>query len=95
MKSNAIDPNAPDLTFFVVDRSVDVVTPVLHGYSYESLLYDILDSDAKHREEYQKLPKEIFDEFRYRHISYALEELPKRLDALLEKTAKPGNVDPL
>ena len=32
--SIAIDPKAPDLTILVVDRSIDVVTPLLHGYSY-------------------------------------------------------------
>ena len=41
--SSAIDPSAPDLTFLVVDRSIDIITPLLHGYSYEGLLYDILD----------------------------------------------------
>lgn len=42
-KSHAIDPNASDLTIFVVDRSVDAITPIIHGYSYESLLYDLLN----------------------------------------------------
>lgn len=41
--STAINPNAPDLTFFVVDRSIDVISPIIHGYAYESLLYDILN----------------------------------------------------
>lgn len=33
-KSAAVDPNAEDLTIFVVDRSIDVITPTLHGYAY-------------------------------------------------------------
>mgnify|MGYP000856700423 FL=1 len=33
-KSIAIDPEASDITFFVVDRSIDIVTPLLHGYAY-------------------------------------------------------------
>jgi hypothetical protein len=41
--SSAIDPAAPDLTILVVDRSIDFITPLLHGYSYEGLLNDILD----------------------------------------------------
>lgn len=32
--SSAIDPKAPDLTILVVDRSIDIITPLLHGYSY-------------------------------------------------------------
>lgn len=33
-KSTAIDPSSNDITFLVVDRSIDVVTPLLHGYAY-------------------------------------------------------------
>jgi len=32
--STAIDPKTPDLTILVVDRSIDIITPLLHGYSY-------------------------------------------------------------
>jgi predicted nucleotide-binding protein (sugar kinase/HSP70/actin superfamily) len=32
--STAIDRNSTDLTIFVVDRSIDVITPILHGYAY-------------------------------------------------------------
>lgn len=46
-KSQAIDPNAFDLTVFVVDRSIDVITPTIHGYAYESLLYDLLNEGGK------------------------------------------------
>lgn len=33
-KSQAIDANATDVTIFVVDRSIDVITPTIHGYAY-------------------------------------------------------------
>jgi len=41
-KSPAIKANAQDLTIYITDRSIDVITPLLHGYAYESLLYDLL-----------------------------------------------------
>jgi hypothetical protein len=42
-KSSAITADASDLTFFITDRSIDIITPLLHGYAYESLLYDLLE----------------------------------------------------
>lgn len=42
-KSSALTPDAPDLTFFITDRSIDIITPLIHGYAYESLLYDLLE----------------------------------------------------
>ena len=33
-KSHSISNTATDLTFFVVDRSIDVITPVLHSFTY-------------------------------------------------------------
>ena len=58
----------------------------MHGYSYESLLYDdILNEDQKGFEEYQQLPLEIFNQFRYRHISHALTELPAKLNKVVEQ----------
>jgi hypothetical protein len=33
--------DAPDVTIYITERSVDIITPLIHGYAYESLLYDI------------------------------------------------------
>lgn len=38
--SPAVDHTTEDLTVLIVDRSIDVITPIIHGYSYEALLYD-------------------------------------------------------
>ena len=78
--SIAIDPKAPDLTILVVDRSIDVVTPLLHGYSYQGLLYDILDEKGNLAFEPTMLPKDLFDQYRYKHLSYVLSQLPERLN---------------
>jgi len=39
-RSPNLSKNAPDLTILMMDRSVDTVTPFLHYFTYESLLFD-------------------------------------------------------
>jgi hypothetical protein len=41
-KSLAVREDAPDVTIYLTDRSIDIITPLIHGYAYESLLYDIV-----------------------------------------------------
>ena len=40
-KSTCVNKEASDHTFLLLDRSVDTVTPLLHSFTYEGLLFDL------------------------------------------------------
>ena len=42
-KSSIIDKKAEEVVFLIVDRSVDTVSPLIHYFSYECLLFDLFD----------------------------------------------------
>ncbi len=72
--------NASDVTFFFLDRSVDAVTPLMHAFTYESLLFDFMKVSFEGKENienkeyysFEELDDEIYEEFRYKHMSSAL-----------------------
>lgn len=40
--SPMINDSADDIIIFIIDRSFDPLTPLLHYYSYEASLFDLL-----------------------------------------------------
>ena len=42
-KSSVIDKKAECVVFLIMDRSVDTVSPLIHYFSYECLLFDLFD----------------------------------------------------
>ncbi|KAL4482223.1 hypothetical protein ABPG72_018004 [Tetrahymena utriculariae] len=51
-----IDPTAGEIYLILVDRGIDPVTPLLHDYSYQSMIYDLLEVDTeKNIVEYEKV----------------------------------------
>ncbi|KAL4473905.1 hypothetical protein ABPG74_022769 [Tetrahymena malaccensis] len=55
-ESPYIDPTAGEIYLIIVDRGIDPVTPLLHDYSYQSMIYDLLEVDTeKNIVEYEKV----------------------------------------
>ena len=79
---------APDLTILLMDRSVDTVTPFIHYFTYEALLFDFFkismttksDLEDQGAFSYEEILNPIYDEYRYKHISEALAQLPEALE---------------
>lgn len=71
----------------ITDRSLDVCTPLLHDYSYESLLYDLLkqeefvvkSSDEKAQPKKMELDEndEIWNKYKSCHIAEVFEKMSK------------------
>lgn len=40
-----VEGNRPQSIFIIIDRSVDLVEPFLHEFSYEALVHDLLSID--------------------------------------------------
>lgn len=60
-KSSAIKQDASDVTIYITDRSIDIITPLIHGYAYESLLYDISDFSKESEADKSKLKGAFFE----------------------------------
>jgi hypothetical protein len=41
-KSECLHKDATDITIFLLDRTIDPITPLLHTFTYEALLFDVL-----------------------------------------------------
>ncbi|EAR90240.2 Sec1 family protein (macronuclear) [Tetrahymena thermophila SB210] len=55
-ESPYIDPTSGEIYLIIVDRGIDPVTPLLHDYSYQSMIYDLLEVDTeKNIVEYEKI----------------------------------------
>lgn len=87
-KSPTLDRQAPDLTFLLLDRSIDTVTPLIHNFSYEALLFDLFsismvaksDLNDKGSYSYEEIQNSVYEEYRYKHLSTALERVPEALE---------------
>lgn len=44
-KSKNLQKSAKDITYLVLDRSIDPITPLLHYFTYEALLFDLFMVD--------------------------------------------------
>ncbi|KAJ1936633.1 syntaxin binding protein 1, partial [Linderina macrospora] len=82
----------------IVDRSADPFTPVLHEFTYEAMVYDLLDIEdgnkfkyvvqlANGTEEEKSVTLDdsdpIWQEYRFQHISEAQEHIMKKFQGLL------------
>jgi hypothetical protein len=46
MRQNSVkeyDPSAGDVYFYLCERAIDPLTPIMHDFYYQSLLYDLMD----------------------------------------------------
>lgn len=42
-KATVLSQDAEDVDVFIIDRSLDAITPFLHDLHYESMLFDLLN----------------------------------------------------
>ena len=79
-KSFIVNRYASDVTLLLFDRSVDAVTPLMHGFSYEAMLFDLMKISYESKDQlqdkecysFEEIQDEVYDQFRYKHISYVL-----------------------
>ncbi|KAJ2159618.1 syntaxin binding protein 1 [Coemansia sp. RSA 552] len=92
------DSDKPQTELIIVDRSADPVAPILHEFTYEAMVYDLLDIEDGTKftytaklgsgEEETKSVKldesdAIWQEFRFQHITEAQEGIMKRFKDLV------------
>ncbi|MCQ2820717.1 MAG: Sec1 family protein [archaeon] len=86
----------------LTDRTLDMVTPILHDYNYEAMTYDFFDvNEGKLEVNGKKIElkdnDELWDSYRGLHIAQAFDKLTKDLDDFkksdLSKAGDSSNLD--
>jgi hypothetical protein len=62
-KSTKIDKNASDVIFLLLDRSVDTVSPFMHYFTYESMLFDLERVHLTQAKDMQSKSEYSYEEF--------------------------------
>ncbi|KAJ2633098.1 syntaxin binding protein 1 [Coemansia sp. RSA 1290] len=90
--------DGPQTELIIVDRSADPFAPILHEFTYEAMVYDLLEIEdgckytytaqlGNGEEEVKTIQlddnDEVWQEFRYKHISEAQEGILKQFNELV------------
>ena len=80
-----LDSQSGPITVMVIDRSFDVVTPLIHDFFYQGMLYDLLNVENDILEYEDKGSKkkailsdndDLLNRYKYKHIGEVLEQIP-------------------
>ncbi len=86
----------------ITDRTLDITTPLLHDYNYETMVYDLFntnDNELEFNEKKQKLDEkdELWTKYKNKHMCVVFEELQKDFEEFmksdLSKVNKTDNVE--
>ncbi|CAK90839.1 unnamed protein product (macronuclear) [Paramecium tetraurelia] len=73
------DDGGGELHFLILDRTFDLLTPLLHDFHYESLVVDLLPQTFSPFE----CEDSVYQKYRYKHIAYALEGIPQEFQKMV------------
>ena len=89
-ENEVLDPSSGKITILLVDRGQDPISPLMHDFFYQPMIYDLLDitNNIAEYEDEDKSGKKIiqksiltendalFAKYRYKHIAEALDGIP-------------------
>jgi syntaxin-binding protein 1 len=93
-RSKKIRPREPRATFLILDRSFDVVSPVIHDYYYQNIVYDNFNVGdngkvkADNRMVYLNDQDELWVRFRNRHLAYVMNKVNQEAHAVIKNSKK-------
>lgn len=94
-------PSAPPTRFIILDRSADILTPVMHDYFYQGMLYDLMEVNGQivdypaEDEKGNKMTKKavlseedsIWVEYRDRHIAEVMTGVSDQFNDFLKNNS--------
>jgi len=102
--SSSLDPNSGKMIVLLFDRPFDPLSPLIHDFFYQSMIYDLLnikgdlieyeDEDKKGVKTMRKAllidNDKLFKKYRYKHIAEALDGIPNEFQSFINQntTAK-------
>jgi len=99
--NDILDPASGKITILIVDRAQDPVSPLMHDFFYQPMIYDLLDikNNIAEYEDEDKNGKKIiqksiltendhlFNKYRYKHIAEALDGIPVEFQSFVQNNA--------
>jgi syntaxin-binding protein 1 len=101
-KESPLDVESGKITFVILDRSVDPLTPVLHDFFYQPMIYDLLqikNDVVEYEEEDKKSGKlqskkalltdndDLFQRYKYCHIAEVLDGIPNEFQTFIKNNS--------
>jgi len=89
-RSKKLKPREPQATLLLVDRSFDIISPVIHDYYYQNIVYDVRDvgeggkTKADNRTVYLNDQDELWVRFRNRHLAYVMNKVNSEASAVIK-----------
>lgn len=87
-------PREPRATLLLVDRSFDIVSPVIHDYYYQNIVYDVRDvgengkTKADNRTVYLNDQDELWVKFRNKHLAFVMNRVNAEAQAVIKDQQK-------
>lgn len=78
----------------ICDRSFDVISPVIHDYFYQNIVYDVRDvgengkTKADNRTVYLNDQDELWVKFRNKHLAYVMNKVNQECQAVIKDSQK-------
>ena len=89
-----LKPREPRATLLLVDRSFDIVSPVMHDYYYQNIVYDVRDvgengkTKADNRTVYLNDQDELWVRFRNKHLAFVMNRVNAEAQAVIKDQQK-------
>lgn len=96
-RTKRIKPREPRATFLIVDRSIDIVSPVIHDYYYQNIVYDTREvgengkTKADNRVVYLNDQDDLWVRFRNQHLAFVMNTVNSETQQVI-KDSKKGKV---
>ena len=87
-------PREPRATLLLLDRSFDIVSPVIHDYFYQNIVYDVRDvgengkTKADNRTVYLNDQDELWVRFRNKHLAFVMNKVNEEAQAVIKDQQK-------
>ena len=99
--ADTLDPASGKVTILIVDRGQDPISPLMHDFFYQPMIYDLLDikNNIAEYEDEDKSGKKVvlksiltendhlFSKYRYKHIAEALDGIPVEFQSFVQNNA--------
>jgi len=79
----------------ILDRSVDLISPVIHDYYYQNIVYDVIKDigdngkvKADNRVVFLNEKDEMWMRFRYRHLAYVMNKSNQEVQQVIKDSKK-------
>lgn len=93
-RSKKVRPREPRAHLLILDRGSDIISPVIHDYYYQNIVYDVKDVaengkvKADNRTIFLNEQDELWCRFRYKHLAEVMQKVNVEVKAVISDSKK-------